>query len=146
MSQPRLPEGVRRHLLRPRHVGVVTEDLDALLARFGELFGLRPDEVQRVDGPDTNFAFFTIGGLPYEVIQPVSPRFRKMLLASNRGVNHVCYDVDDLDAAVAAMARAGVRLGHVTPDGIVETPRSRMAYFNPDDTGGVLIELVQARA
>ena len=46
------------------------------------------------------------------------------LLKGDRGVNHVCYNVDDLRAAVAAMAEAGVRLGHVTPDGIVEMPHA----------------------
>ena len=37
----------------------------------------------------------------------------------------------------------GVRLGHVTPDGIVSMPSFRMAYFNPEDTAGILIEMVQ---
>lgn len=141
-----VPAGVRRHLLGPRHVGLVTTDLEALLARLQAVFGLREDEIQRIAAPETRFAFFTIGGQPYEAIEPVSQRFRDLLLAGNPGVNHVCYDVDDLDAAVAAMAAAGVRLGHVTPGGIVETPRSRMAYFDPADTGGILIEFVQARA
>ena len=32
----------------------------------------------------------------------------------HQGINHVCYKVEDLPAAVAAMAAAGVRTGHVT--------------------------------
>ena len=42
--------------------------------------------------------------------------------------------------AVKAMAARGVRLGHVTPHGIVDAPGFRMAYFNPDDCAGVLVE------
>lgn len=141
-----LPGGVAPFLVGPRHVGIVTEDLDALLARFSAIFGLRDADIQRLAGPDSHFAFFTAGGQAYEAIQPVSPRLRELLLRSGRGVNHVCYDVRDLDGAVAAMAAAGVRLGHVTPDGILVTPRSRMAYFDPADTAGVLIEFVESRA
>ncbi len=146
----RLPDAVSRHLLGLRHVGIVCEDAEALIKRLQVIFGLADGEILRVPEPgtpaETRFAFFSIGGLPYEVIEPVSPRFRELLLARPTGINHVCYLVDDLDAAVAAMRRAGVRLGHVTPDGIVELPRQRMAYFHPEDTAGLLIEFVQERA
>lgn len=143
-----LPGAVSRHLRGLRHVGVVTADSEALVARLQQLFGIEDSAIVRVPPPgvptETRFVFLSIGGMPYEIIEPVSPRFRDILLgpASNRGVNHVCYNVDDIEAAVAAMRAAGVRLGHVTPDGILETPGSRMAYFDPADTGGLLIEFV----
>ena len=40
------------------------------------------------------------------------------------------------------MSRKGFHVGHVTKDGILDMQRSRVAYFNPQDTGGMLIELV----
>ena len=46
---------------------------------------------------------------------------------------------------VAAIARQGVRLGHVTPNGIVELPTFNMAYFDPRDTAGLLIEFVESK-
>ncbi|HEY1075102.1 MAG TPA: VOC family protein [Fontimonas sp.] len=145
-----VPAGVSQYLLGLRHVGVITDDLDAMLARLQAIFGIADADIVRVPRPgetaETRFAFFSIGGTPYEVIEPVSARFREILLGSNRGANHVCYNVSDLSAAVAAMAAAGVRLGHVTPDGIIELPSSRMAYFNPEDTAGLLIEFVENRA
>lgn len=144
-----LPASVSRHLRGLRHVGVVTEDLDATLARLQQLFGITDGDILRVPAAgqpaETRFAFLSIGGQPYELIEPVSPHFRRILLGSNRGVNHVCYNVDNLAAAVAAMAAHGVRLGHVTPDGIIDMPHARMAYFNPDDTAGILIEFVEPR-
>ena len=140
---------VSEYLLGMRHVGIVTADLDATVQRLQDLFGFADGEIVYLPEPgqpaDTRFAFFAIGGTPYEVIEPVSEHFRKILLASNQGVNHVCYNVSDLPAAVAAMAAKGVRLGHVTPDGIVELPSFRMAYFNPEDTAGVLLEFVEPR-
>lgn len=144
-----LPSSVSQYLRGLRHVGLVTEDLEALVARLQAVFGIADGEVVRVPPPgepaETRFAFLAIGGVPYEIIEPVAPRFRELLLARAPGINHVCYNVDDLDAAIAAMAAAGVRLGHVTPDGILEMPHARMAYFNPEDTAGLLIELVEPR-
>jgi hypothetical protein len=45
--------------------------------------------------------------------------------------------------AVELMEQKGVRLGHVTKNGILDMKRSRVAYFNPEDTGGVLLEFVE---
>lgn len=144
-----LPPGVSQHLRGLRHVGVVTDDSAALIARLQAVFGLREADIVRVpaagEPAESRFAFFSIGGVPYEIIEPVSAAMRTLLTGSNRGTNHVCYNVDDLDAAVAAMAAAGVRLGHVTPGGILEMPHARMAYFNPQDTAGLLVEFVQPR-
>ncbi len=149
-----LPAGVSPYLLGPRHVGVVTEDGASMVQRLQRIFGIADADIVRIpettDTPaDTRFWFFQIGGLPYEVIEPVSAHFRQLLLrdggGSNRGINHVCYNVSDLPAAIAAMADAGVRTGHVTPDGMVELPSFRMAYFHPEDTAGLLIEFVEPR-
>ena len=144
-----LPEGVRPHLRGLRHVGIVTDDREALIARMKTVFGVADADILRVPADDaeaeTRFAFLPLGGVPLEVIEPVSPQYRALLLATPRGTNHLCFNVDDLPAAIAAMARAGVRLGHVTPGGMIEMPHARMAYFNPADTGGVLIELVEPK-
>ena len=43
------------------------------------------------------------------------------------------------------MKKKSVRLGHVTPDAILDMPKSRVAYFNKVDTAGILIEFVEPR-
>jgi catechol 2,3-dioxygenase-like lactoylglutathione lyase family enzyme len=140
---------VSDYLLGLRHVGVVTENLRETVCRLQEVFGIADGEITILPAGDepaeTRFAFFSIGGTPYEVIEPVSDYFREILLASNQGANHVCYNVSDLEAAVDAMAAQGVRLGHVTPEGIVTMPGFKMAYFDPRDTAGLLIEFVESR-
>ena len=143
-----LPSSVSEFMIGLRHIGIVTEDLAATVKRLQEIFGLADDGILKIpaddaEQADTRFAFFSIGGTPYEVIQPVSEHFRQILGCTNLGTNHVCYSVSDLSSAVAAMQAVGVRLGHVTPDGIVDLPSFRMAYFNPADTAGLLIEFVE---
>jgi catechol 2,3-dioxygenase-like lactoylglutathione lyase family enzyme len=131
------------YLLGLSHVGVVTEDLAAQVARLQEIFGIDDGDIEYLETPSAKFAFFAIGGSPYEVIEPVSEVTKSRLRRTNIGVNHVCYAVRDIEGAVAAMAAKGVRLGHVTPDGVVDSPGRRMAYFNPDDTAGVLVEFLE---
>ena len=131
-----------------RHVGVVTTSRADTVARLGQIFGLGGDEVLLIpaaDDPraDTWFAFFEVGGATVEVIEPVTDRFRKLLIDSGTGTNHLCFTVRDLDAVVMRLAALGVRLGHVTPDGIVETPTFRLAYTDPEDTAGVLLEFIE---
>lgn len=145
----KLPASVSQLLRGLRHAGIVTGNREALIERMQQIFGMADADILRVPAAgvesESRFAFFSIGGLPLEVIEPVSPRMKALLLNSTPGVNHLCFNVADLDAAIAAMAAAGVRLGHVTPDGILEMPHARMAYFNPDDTAGVLLEFVEPR-
>lgn len=148
-----LPATVRPYLRGLRHVGVVTDDLAAFLARMQALFGVAEAEILRVPSPgtpdwetaETRFAFLPLGGQLLEVIEPVSERFKALLGRTNRGANHLCYTVEDLPGAIAAMAAAGVRPGHVTPDGMIEMPHARMVYFEPADTAGLLIEFVEPR-
>jgi methylmalonyl-CoA/ethylmalonyl-CoA epimerase len=56
-------------------------------------------------------------------------------------MHHVAYAVPDLEASLAALVAAGVRL-------IDEAPRQgahgwRIAFVHPESCGGVLTELVQ---
>lgn len=50
-----------------------------------------------------------VGDLQLEVIQPVSGRsiYAEFLEAKGPGLHHVCIDVDDMDAALAAAAELG---------------------------------------
>lgn len=131
------------YLIGLSHVGLVTADLDAQVARLKTVFSLDDSEVQYDQNQNVRFAYLSIGGTPYEVIQPVSEQSRARLLTTNLGVNHVCYAVNDIEKAVAAMEAKCVRLGHVTPDGIIDAPDRRMAYFDPEDMHGVLVEFLE---
>ena len=133
-----------------RHIGVYVEDMDKSLATFANLFDHDPENLFQVPpagdpAPDSRFAFVPVGGMDFELIQPVSDTFKKMVSNPPPGINHVAFTVTDIEMAVGIMKDKGVRLGHVTPDGILNMPKSRVAYFNPEDTGGILIEFVEPK-
>jgi hypothetical protein len=53
--------------------------------------------------------------------------------------------VKDIEEAVRHLQEKGIRLGHVTKDGILDMGRSKVAYFDPETTGNMLIELVEPK-
>ena len=134
-----------------QHVGHVVEDLDEAIRGFTRLYGLPDGAVRRYpevfDGSEpTLFAFITVGDTEFELIQPQSADAKAMLLASPRaggGINHVAWRVRDIDACVRLLDEIGIRPGYVTPNGVVDTGRSKMVYLDPETTDGLLVELVE---
>ena len=139
-----------QHILGPAHVGFVVPDIAAAIANAVRLYGLDPATVEYQPAPGveapTLFAFFEVGGLRFEYIEPVSNEFKAQLFAEpsgGGGINHVAWMVDDIDLALAALERVGARPGYVTPGGVIDMGSQRMVYMDPASCGGLLIELIQ---
>jgi len=132
-----------------RHIGIIVKDAEKSVELFKDLFDLKDDEIKVVPPSVTKnesiFAFVPTGGIELELIQPISEHFKEMVGNPPEGINHLAFTVKDIEEAVKLMAEKGVRLGHVTKDGILDMGRSKVAYFNPEDTGGILIEFVEPR-
>lgn len=141
---------LRDFIVEVRHVGFVVEDIKVAVADACRVYGVSPDEVDYqpapgVDAP-TRFAFFQVGGLEFEYIQPCSEQFRALLLdmpSGGAGINHLAWRVVDIHGALAVLAARGIRAGHVTPDGVVEIGAKKMVYLDPATTGGLVIELLE---
>ena len=142
---------LKDYILGLQHIGHIVDDLEASIDAFRKLYGLEDAAIRRVpeepDGTEaTLFAFVTIGDTEFEIIQPQSHEARADLMLSlcgGGGINHIAWRVSDIDAAVRVLGEQRVRPGHVTPDGVVDTGRSKMVYLNPADTDGLLVELVE---
>ena len=66
-----------------------------------------------------------------------------MLEGCGKGLNHLCFTVVDIERTLVEYQRRGIGPGHVTPDGIIQMPAQRMVYLDPEQTYGILIELVE---
>jgi methylmalonyl-CoA/ethylmalonyl-CoA epimerase len=65
----------------------------------------------------------------------------KFLAKRGPGIHHVCFEVDDIDAAVAELVAKGVRMIDAAPR--AGAHGCRVAFIHPAETGGVLMELSQ---
>ena len=130
-----------------RHIGVIVKDAEKSMNLFKHLLDVEDKDIKVVSTEVTRgesvFSFIPAGGIELELIQPVSEHFAQLVGNPPEGINHLAFTVKDIEEAVTLMKEKGVRLGHVTRDGILDMGRSKVAYFNPEDTGGILIEFVE---
>ncbi len=134
-------------ILKVRHIGIIVSNIDEAVTIYKNFLGLNDNDIRfvppRGTEKDALFAFIPIGEIELELIQPLTESFKMFLDNPREGINHIAFVVRDIEEAVKFMAQKGVHLGHVTRDGILFMKRSRVAYFNPAETGGMLIEFVE---
>ena len=126
---------------RIAHIGIAVQDIGEALRFYRDVLGLTPRPAETADGA-------TIVSLPFgesdvELLEPREPDspIARFLARRGPGIHHVCYQVGDLDVALASARAAGYRL-------VDETPRTgaggcRIAFLHPKSTAGILIELTE---
>ena len=125
------------------HIGVAVEDVDAAIALYQDSFGMELAHRETVESQGVEAVLLDVGDGHVELLAPLGPDtpVGKFLAKKGPGLHHVAYQVADIEATLAALKTAGVRL-------IDETPRvgirnSRVTFAHPAATGGVLTEIVQ---
>jgi methylmalonyl-CoA/ethylmalonyl-CoA epimerase len=125
------------------HTGIAVTDLDQSLAFYRDVMGLSLVHRETLPEQRVEAALLDIGDSHIELIAPLDPdcSVARFLERRGPGLHHVAYRVGDIDAALASLSAAGVRL-------IDELPRtgirgSRVAFLHPAATGGALTEIVE---
>jgi methylmalonyl-CoA/ethylmalonyl-CoA epimerase len=126
------------------HIGIAVHSIDASLPFYRDVLGMHFEGTEVVAEQKVKVAFFAIGESRIELLEPTAPDspVARFLEKNGEGTHHIAYEVDDLQAALAALKAQGVRL-------IDESPRcgahgTHIAFLHPKATGGVLTELCQA--
>ena len=130
---------------RVNHVGVLVEDLDAALAGFRDHLGLPLEHTERY-GDELDIAFLPCGDTQVELIRPLKAAGDNAdwLRRNGPGIQHVAFEVDDLEATLDELDERGVRLlGDAPRPGAGNTI---IAFLAPEQFGGILVELCQPLA
>jgi methylmalonyl-CoA/ethylmalonyl-CoA epimerase len=124
------------------HVAVVVPDLDHSISFWRDIFGLKLDHIEDVPSQKSKVASFKVDKTKIELVQPTSEEsgIGRFLLEHGAGMHHICFEVDDIDAALVDLKSRGVRLINETPQ-VLEG--RKMAFVHPKATGGVLVELYE---
>src|SRR5690606_1729699 len=87
---------------RIAHLGVAVESIDAALAFYRDVLGLVPGAPEQADG--ARIVSLPFGESEVELLEPLTPDspIAKFMARRGPGIHHVCYQVPDLDAALAA--------------------------------------------
>lgn len=137
-------------------IGIVVRNLEEAIRFYRERFFVGPferiEDFQKLGYRETyyrgepekfnsTFAFFSLGEIEVEIIQPLSGRsiYQDFLKAGRQGLHHLGFDVyGDLDQRVRAYAEVGI---DVLMSG--KGPNRAFAYLNTERVGSVIFELLE---
>jgi methylmalonyl-CoA/ethylmalonyl-CoA epimerase len=123
------------------HIGIAVRSLGDGMSLYRDVLGLAGVPIGDSDG--AKIAAVAAGDALVEFLEPEAPGspIDKFIAKRGPGIHHICFAVDDLDAALDRCRAANIRL-------IDETPRpgaegKRVAFLHPSSTSGVLVELTE---
>lgn len=130
--------------IKINHVAIVVNDIDATLPFWRDVLGLPGGQLKEVPQEQVRIAFLEAGESHIELVQPTSADsgIAKYLDKRGAGMHHICFEVDDLEGTMQQMMASGVELLNDTPK---ERDGQRYVFIHPKSTGGVLVELYEAK-
>lgn len=125
------------------HIGIAVANLDETLKLYTDILGMKLQGTETVAEQKVRVAFLPVGDTEIELLESTDPEgpIAKFIENKGQGIQHIAFQVDDIEAALAELKEKGVRL-------IDEKPRygaggAKIAFLHPKATNGVLVELCQ---
>jgi methylmalonyl-CoA/ethylmalonyl-CoA epimerase len=128
------------------HVAIAVPSIASAAETLARVLGVTVGPIVENAEQGVRLAYADLGNARLELIEPLRAdgsvaRFLERNPAG--GLHHVSFSVEDLDAALAATAQAGVRAaGHRGHN----THGQPIAFLHPADVLGALVELEERRA
>ena len=132
-----------------KHMAFAVKDAEAALAAYAKFLHVPAEtEITHFPKSGNKVALFHLGGIEYQLCKSTQPGGRFDAWIKERGaegLHHICYEVDDIDAALAHAQAQGASLrecksckktgSHAHPEGWVA--------FLDNDAGCIEIEFMQ---
>jgi methylmalonyl-CoA epimerase len=131
---------------RIEHVGVVVRDIEASRRLWEDCFGIPLGGTEQYTDRPVKLALYPVGESMVELLAGTTPdsKHAKLVAEGKGGLNHICFEVENIDEALAELKSKGIPL-------LDEVPRighagCRIAFLDPKGTEGCLIELAELPA
>jgi methylmalonyl-CoA/ethylmalonyl-CoA epimerase len=127
------------NIKRLDHVGVIVASLDRARSLVEDGLGLEP--IRHVQRDELMATFFRCGSADVELIEVTDPEMRRERLGDGREarVEHIAFEVDNLEETLAALERLGIRT--------TGPPQTSAAYTTvwteAATSGGVMYQFLQ---
>jgi methylmalonyl-CoA/ethylmalonyl-CoA epimerase len=124
------------------HLGIAVKSLDETVPYYEKALGLKCEHREEVPSQKVRTAFFSVGELHIELLEPTSPDspIAKYLEKNPAGgIHHIAFGTDNVESQLKQASEAGVKLINEKPfDG---AGGKLVAFLHPKSTFGVLTEL-----
>ncbi len=131
---------------RLNHVAIAVPDIEAAAAIYRDMLGAKISEAVPQPDHGVTTIFVELPNTKIELLEPLgadSPIAKFLERNPAGGIHHICYEVDDIQAASRALAEKGARiLGDGEPK--IGAHGKPVLFLHPKDFCGTLTELEQA--
>jgi methylmalonyl-CoA/ethylmalonyl-CoA epimerase len=130
-------------IIKIDHLGIAVNSIEDGKTFWTDALGLPFEGKETVDAQKVTTAFFPVGESEVELLESTAPDgpVAKYIEKKGQGIQHVAFQVDDIEAALIELKEKGIQL-------IDEKPRigaggAKIAFLHPKATNGVLVELCE---
>jgi methylmalonyl-CoA/ethylmalonyl-CoA epimerase len=126
---------------RVEHIAIAVRNIEDMMKMFQDKFGLELEYTEEIN--QTKLAMYPVGETYVELLQGKIPSTRtaQWIEKKGQGIFHICFEVDDIRAALAELKAKNMKLMNDEP--ITGHANSLIAFIDPESTGDILIELVE---
>jgi len=127
------------------HIAVVVQDMEAALKVYRDALGLPLARLEDVPAEGVKVAFLPMpeGDGEVELVQPTDEEsgIARFLAKRGQGIHHICFRVDDIQAAMDHVTANGLQVIENEPR--VGSQGQKYVFIHPKSAHGVLIELYE---
>lgn len=122
------------------HLGIAVSSLDEAVPIWEKVLGIKCERIETVPSQKVRTAFFDVGGVHIELLEPTSEDspIAKAIAARGEGVHHVAFATDDVADQLKQAKAAGIKLINETP--LPGAGGKQVAFLHPKSLRGVLTE------
>jgi len=121
------------------HIGVIVEDLEEAISHYTQM-GFESGPVHRLEGVGIAVSHIMMHDHKVELISYLKegPSFGREVMGERLGLNHVSFEVENIEEAISWLKSQGNRLKDGFP---TRGSEGMVAFFDPNPNDGVLIEI-----
>lgn len=125
------------------HIGIAVESIEKALEFWRDGLGLEVTGEEVVESQKVRIAFLPVGETRVELLEGTSEEspITKFVAKRGEGINHLCFEVPDIQKALDALKEKGFRLINENP--VPGAHGTKVAFLHPKSASGVLMELVE---
>ena len=122
------------------HIGIAVNSIEEARKFYEDIFELECYKIEEVPDQKVKVAFFKIGEVKIELLEPTSPDspIAKFLEKKGQGIHHIAYFVHNVNEALGVSKHRGVQL--IDEESRKGADGMDIGFLHPKSTGGVLTE------
>jgi methylmalonyl-CoA/ethylmalonyl-CoA epimerase len=129
---------------RVEHIAIAVDSMKQSLELMRDTFGLELEYEEQIG--TTKLAMLPVGQTYIELLEGQGPDsgVTKWIAEKGTGLFHICFEVEDIESAIAELKAKNVKLQSDTWR--IGHGASKIIFLDPSATGNVVIELAELTA